>query len=77
MGKIIIDNRSSLTDVEAVEGVKSIMEDGRVSNDDTQYCYATVIVKSMSNGTDVGKFLFISKLNNKSDGFIVYDHGKG
>ena len=39
--RIIINNRSGLSDSAAVARVHRVIEDGLVSNGDTQYCYIT------------------------------------
>lgn len=62
MGRIIIDNRTDMPDVEAFAYVERVMKDGRISNYDTQYCYAT----TWSDGVYV-----LSRLNKCSDSFVV------
>lgn len=39
MGRIIINNRSKVSDQTALMRVKRVMEMGRISNDSKQYCY--------------------------------------
>ena len=43
MNKLIIDNRTELTDLEAVTLVSRVIAQGRISNDGKQYCYGTGI----------------------------------
>jgi hypothetical protein len=66
MAKLIIDNRSDLDDALAVEMVKKVIEDGRISNGGTQYCYHTTFT-----GRDGRRFGVISTLNKSSDRFVV------
>ncbi len=39
--RIIINNKTSLTDLQAVRLVYTVVSGGLVSNDETQYCYIT------------------------------------
>ena len=67
MGKIIIDNRSDLPDIDAIRKVVDAMKIGRISNDGKQYCYATLLY-------DKGRcksYIVRSHLNKASDGFVV------
>ena len=41
MGKLIIENRTDMPDIEALWYGMEVMRDGRISNDGKQYCYAT------------------------------------
>ena len=66
MGRIIINNKSDLTDIEAMENVKRVMDMGRISNDDKQYCYLTAFNKSGS------EYHIVTDLRKKSDSFIIY-----
>lgn len=65
MSRIIIDNRSSLSDVDATLAVAKVIEQGRISNDNKQYCYLTTFTNGLVVATD---------LNKKSDKFIVIDN---
>ena len=68
MSKIIIENRSDMSDLDAVEIVKNIVEGGRKSNFGKQYCYLTVI----HNWGGAGKQYQVSSfLNKKSDRFVI------
>ena len=42
MSKIIIENRSGVDDIGAIELVQKVMSAGRMSNEGKQYCYYTV-----------------------------------
>ena len=67
MNKLIIDNRTELTDGQALVLVSKVIEAGRISNDKKQYCYLTVMAyenKSYGISTD---------LNKKSDRFIIFN----
>lgn len=63
MGKIIIHNHSGLPDYEAIRYVSVVMKAGRISNNNTQYCYHT----TFKDGTEVS-----CDLNDKSDRFTVF-----
>lgn len=65
MSKIIIDNRSSQSDAQAVELVVRVIEKGRISNQGKQYCYGVTF-------EDIGLAIY-SDLNKCSDKFIVCD----
>ena len=70
MEKIIIENRSKLSIQSALGMVGSVIEMGRVSNNNTQYCYATTFDTSEGGA-------FVSALKNKnSDRFVVH-HNDG
>ena len=65
MNKLIIDNRTKLTDFEAITLVGKVINLGRISNNGKQYCYGTGI-------TIEGKeYMIITDLNKKSDRFII------
>jgi hypothetical protein len=65
MNKLIIDNRTKLTDFEAITLVGKVINQGRISNNGKQYCYGTGI-------TIEGKeYMIITDLNKKSDRFII------
>ena len=67
MGKIIIENRSSVSDNVAISLVQRVITKGRVSNDGKQYCYATVF----RNPEQDGEIAVYTDLNKKSDRFVV------
>lgn len=62
MGKLIIENRTDMSDIDALQCVAIVMRDGRISNDGKQYCYATVFNETYAVRTD---------LNEKSDRFVI------
>lgn len=63
--KLIIENRTDLSDFEALELVSKVVKMGRVSNNETQYCYGTTI-------NSFGKIYGIwTCLNKCSDRFVI------
>jgi len=69
MGKMIINNRSSLPDQEALLYISSVIEQGRISDNNKQYCYVTVF-----HGDIYGEDMEIavsSRKNKRSDRFVV------
>jgi hypothetical protein len=65
MNKIIIDNRTELTDLETLCLVDIVIKQGRISNNGKQYCYVTVIkVEGI-------KYAIYTYLNKKSDRFVI------
>ena len=70
MSKIIIENRSeTLDDIDALRLVQKVIQGGRVSNDNKQYCYLT----SFNYGVTGETYNVSTDLNKKSDKFIIYD----
>ena len=68
MNKLIIDNRTDLTDAECLPYVQAVIYKGRISNNDKQYCFLTTFWK------DKDTILYVStELNDKSDRFIIMD----
>ena len=67
MGKIIIENRSSVSDNVAISLVQRVITKGRVSNDGKQYCCATVF----RNPEQDSEIVVYTDLNKKSDRFVV------
>ena len=67
MGKIIIDNRSSISDAAALNTVIRSIEAGRISNNGKQYCYVCVME------THEGTVQVASDLNKCSDKFTIVD----
>jgi hypothetical protein len=63
MGKLIIENRTDMPDIEALWYVQEVMRDGRISNYGKQYCHATQF-----NNRSV---LVWTGLNKNSDRFVV------
>jgi hypothetical protein len=70
MSKIIIDNRSDLNWREAFSYVTYIIEQGRVSDNNQQYCFLTIFT---IRDTD---YYFSSRRNKKSDNFIITQQKK-
>lgn len=62
MDKLIIENRTDLSMVEAMPYINRVLEMGRISNDNKQYCYATTFYPD---------FVVCSDLNKKSDRLIL------
>lgn len=68
MNKLIIDNRTDLSDLDAVKLVSKVIKTGRISNSGRQYCYGTVItVKSK-------EYMIWTDINKKSDKFVIVQH---
>jgi hypothetical protein len=65
MNKIIIDNRTELTDLESTTLVCRVIELGRISNNDKQYCYGTSVTIGEVN------YMVWTDLNKKSDRFVI------
>lgn len=65
MSKIIIDNRSDLKDDVVLDYIKEIIQSGRISNDNKQYCYLSTFTL---NGD---KYQIATDLNKASDRFVV------
>lgn len=62
MSKIIIDNRTELSDYEALSYVNKVIEMGKVSNDGKQYAYAVLFET----------FSIACFLNKKSIRFVIH-----
>jgi|TARA_R110000822_G_C14919118_1_gene451186 hypothetical protein len=65
MNKLIIDNRTELKDFEAIILVSRVINQGRISNNEKQYCYGTSI--QIEDKT----YMIYTSLNKKSDRFII------
>ena len=61
-----INNKSDLTDLEAIDWVASVIKMGRISNEEKQYCYLTVF------RANDAEYHVVTDLRKKSDSFIVY-----
>lgn len=59
MNKLIIDNRTDISDLTALQLVRMVVEQGRISNDNKQYCYGTGIT------IDDTKYMVWTDLNKK------------
>ena len=69
MSKFIIENRTNISDIEVMEIISLIVEQGRISNDNKQYCYGSV-VKSKSGA----QYTVWTDLNKKSDRFVIENY---
>jgi len=67
VNKIIIDNRSDLSDLDALMVVINIVRDGRISNDEKQYCYLSVMQFYNKH------YVVSTDLNEKSDRFVIME----
>jgi len=69
MSKLIIENRTKgLNDYQCLAYVEKVISEGRVSNNDKQYCYLTAFEKVG------GKMIMVATdLNKNSDRFVIYD----
>ena len=65
MSKIIIDNRSDISDIEAIILVEDVISDGRVSDAGKSYCFVSVFTKGKE------KTAVYARRNKESDTFIV------
>jgi len=65
MAKIIIDNRSDLLIEECLDLIKTVVGYGRISNNNTQYCYATTFKIRGEH------YAVTTDLNKESDRFVV------
>lgn len=70
MSKIIIENKSSVSDLSAISACAEVIKAGRISGDGQkkQYCYATRI--SMVGVNDL---MIYATLNKSSDKLTVVD----
>lgn len=68
MSRIIINNKSDLTDIEAMRMTLNVMKMGRISNDGKQYCYLTASAHN--------EYHIVSDLRKKSDSFTIYKVSK-
>jgi len=65
MNKLIIDNRTELSDLDAIGIVAFVVQRGRISNDGKQYCYGSEILYNNN------LYMVYTDLNKKSDRFII------
>lgn len=70
MEKLILENRSDLPISKFLELVQEIIKEGRISNDNKQYCYLSVYE---TNGKE---YHIVSDLNKKSDRLLLYNANK-
>ena len=69
MNKLIIENNTDLSDIDALDLVSHMVRKGRISNDGKQYCYGIWV--SNFNGTGMN-YMLSSFLNKKSDRIVIY-----
>ncbi|GAF86630.1 unnamed protein product, partial [marine sediment metagenome] len=43
MTKLIIENRTELSDIDILDLVKAVIKEGRISNNGKQYCCGTIV----------------------------------
>ena len=67
MSKFIIDNRTYLSDVDVMTLITEVVKQGRISNNDKQYCYGTGI--TIEDKT----YMIWTDLNKNSDRFVITD----
>ena len=65
MNKLIIDNRTELSDINVVTLVGKVINQGRISNDNKQYCYGTGVT------IEDKEYMIWTYLNKKSDRFVI------
>jgi hypothetical protein len=69
MSRIIIENRTDiLTDFECMSYIQNVIDMGRISNNDKQYCYLTTFK------TPKGKIAVSTTLNKSSDKFVISNY---
>tara|TARA_R110002073_G_scaffold331631_1_gene516574 strand:+ start:2670 stop:2888 length:219 start_codon:yes stop_codon:yes gene_type:complete len=67
MGKLIIRNESSLSDIQAIEIVGKVIEEGRISDNGKSYCYLSIY------NLQPTKVAVSVRRNGKSDTFVLWD----
>ena len=65
MQKLIIDNRTQISDTDALALVLNVVKQGKISNNETEYCYGT------SFEIGVKKFMVWTNKNKKSIRFVI------
>lgn len=66
MSKIIIHNKSNLSDTNAINYAWKVVLGGRISGDNDRYCYCSVFARD--NGDKIAVY---AKKNKASDTFVV------
>ena len=69
MSKFIIENRTNISDIEVMEIISLIVEQGRVSSNNKQYSYITVV-----KSTAGAEYRVWTDLNKKSDRFVIENY---
>lgn len=62
--RIIIENRSNASDKRVLKAVADVIDLGRISNNEKQYCYLTTFFDGLKISTD---------LNKASDRFVAWN----
>ena len=70
MSKIIIKNQTEMDDVSVLTLVQSVIKNGRISNNEKQYCYLT------SFEIEKKEYHIVTDLNKCSDVFTFYKASK-
>jgi len=71
MGKIIIHNRTDISDLVVLDCVSRIINMGRVSKNRTQYCYLSAFTHINDK-----EYHIVTDLRKRSDVFIFYEAHK-
>ncbi len=71
MQKLILENQSDATWEQFLEMVKEIIKEGKVSNDEKQFCYVTTFRVVGFNVEK--KYCVVSDLNKESDKLTIYN----
>ena len=69
MSKFIIENRTDISDLEVMEIISLIVEQGRVSSNNKQYCYCAVVKSKFG-----AQYTVWTDLNKKSDRFVIENY---
>tara|TARA_R110000851_G_scaffold141381_1_gene279284 strand:+ start:534 stop:758 length:225 start_codon:yes stop_codon:yes gene_type:complete len=70
MGKLIIKNQSEhFSDIEILKTVEVVINQGRISDNDTSYCFMTIL--HMREGKEVA---VSCRRNKSSDTIIIWDY---
>lgn len=65
MSKIIVENKSNISDSEVLKYVSSVIQKGRISSNGKQYSYMSTF------GYGAGMYAIYTDLNKKSDRFVI------
>ena len=63
MNRIIINNKTNLSDLAVIGLIQKVVKEGRISNEGKQYCYATVI----------GSYVVMTDKGEDRDSFFIYE----
>lgn len=66
MNRLIINNRTTLSDLESLQLIIKVVKLGRISNNEKQYCY----------GTSIGKYMIVTEHVEGRDSFFIYEEKK-